>query len=129
VKSWNLSELPVVPHAPRIIASSRDARVIVLNLPAGEALEEHQVHERAWLLVLDGEVEITAHGGTEASGGVGLLTEFEPRERHEVRARSDARLLLLLTPWPGPGHPGTMTLDYKEHVRERARERSSPDAA
>jgi quercetin dioxygenase-like cupin family protein len=126
MKSWNLSELPVVPHAPRIIASSGDARVIVLNLPAGEALDEHQVHERAWLVVLEGEVEITAHGGAQASGGVGLLTEFEPRERHEVRARSDARLLLLLTPWPGPGHPGAMSLAYKERVREHARERSSP---
>ena len=24
----------------------------------------------------------------------------------EVRARSDARLLLVLAPWPGEGHPG-----------------------
>jgi redox-sensitive bicupin YhaK (pirin superfamily) len=126
MKSWNLPALPVVPHTPRIIASSGDARVIVLNLPAGEALEEHQVHERAWLLVLEGEVEIEAHGGAQASGGVGLLAEFEPTERHEVRARSDARLLLLLTPWPGPGHPGTMTIAYKQHVRERARERRAP---
>jgi redox-sensitive bicupin YhaK (pirin superfamily) len=126
MRSWDLSELPVEPHAPRIVASSADARAIVLKLPAGEALEEHQVHERAWLVVLEGEVEIKAHGGAQASGGMGLLAEFEPRERHEVRARSDARLLLLLTPWPGPGHPGTMSLEYKEHVRERARERRSP---
>ena len=36
----------------------------------------------------------------------GHLFEFDPGERHEVEARSDARLLLLLTPWPGAGHPG-----------------------
>jgi hypothetical protein len=29
-----------------------------------------------------------------------------PQERHEVRATEDALLLLLLAPWPGPGHPG-----------------------
>ena len=30
---------------------------------------------------------------------------YDPTERHEVRAISDARLLLLLAPWPGEGHP------------------------
>jgi len=40
------------------------------------------------------------------AGGPGLLAVFEPGERHEVRARSDARLLLVLAPWPGEGHPG-----------------------
>jgi redox-sensitive bicupin YhaK (pirin superfamily) len=129
VRNWDLSELPVEPHAPRIISSNGEARAIVINLPAGEALEEHQVHERAWLVVLAGEVEIEAHSGARVSGGTGLLAEFEPRERHEVRARSAARLLLVLTPWPGPGHPGAMGLADKQRVRERARERISPDAA
>jgi hypothetical protein len=63
VRSWDLSGLPVAPHTPRIIASADDARAIVLNLPAGEALQEHEVHERAWLLVLAGEVEIEVEGG------------------------------------------------------------------
>jgi hypothetical protein len=31
---------------------------------------------------------------------------FDPHERHEVRATRDARLLLVLAPWPGDGHPG-----------------------
>jgi hypothetical protein len=35
-----------------------------------------------------------------------LLAIFEPAERHEVRATSDALLLLVLAPWPGQGHPG-----------------------
>jgi len=34
------------------------------------------------------------------------MAVFDPGERHEVRARSDARLLLVLAPWPGDGHPG-----------------------
>jgi hypothetical protein len=39
------------------------------------------------------------------SGGPGFLSHFEPGERHTVRAISDARLVLVLAPWPGVGHP------------------------
>jgi hypothetical protein len=35
---------------------------------------------------------------------------WDPRERHEVRATTDSRLLLLLAPWPGDGHPGARDL-------------------
>jgi hypothetical protein len=45
-------------------------------------------------------------GEETISGGPGLLAVFDPAERHAVRARSDARLLLVLAPWPGAGHPG-----------------------
>jgi hypothetical protein len=40
------------------------------------------------------------------TGGPGFAAVFAPRERHAVRAVSDARLLLVLAPWPGDGHPG-----------------------
>jgi quercetin dioxygenase-like cupin family protein len=39
-------------------------------------------------------------------GGPGFFAVFDPGERHEVRAKGDARLLLVLAPWPGEGHPG-----------------------
>ena len=78
----------------------------MLRLPAGEALQDHQVHERAHLVVIDGEVEIGRDGGDAVTGGRGLLAVFDPNERHEVRARTDALLLLVLAPWPGAGHPG-----------------------
>jgi hypothetical protein len=42
----------------------------------------------------------------DVKGGPGLAAVFAPRERHSVRATSDARLLLILAPWPGDGHPG-----------------------
>jgi quercetin dioxygenase-like cupin family protein len=103
---WDLNELDVKPHAPMVLSSTDEARTIVLQLPAGEALQEHQVHERAWVLVLSGDVEIGTPGGGEAiSGGPGLMIQFEPQERHDVRAREDSRLLLWLAPWPGAGHP------------------------
>jgi quercetin dioxygenase-like cupin family protein len=106
VEHWDLRNLPVEPHAPLVLHSSRgEARSVVLQLPAGEALEDHQVHERAHLVVIDGEVDVV-QGGETISGAAGLLAVFDPGERHEVRARSDARLLLVLAPWPGEGHPG-----------------------
>ena len=106
MEHWDLRDLPVAPHEPLILHSSRgEARSVVLQLPAGEALDDHQVHERAHLVVIDGEVDVV-QGVQTISGGPGLLAVFDPGERHEVRARSDARLLLVLAPWPGQGHPG-----------------------
>ncbi len=123
MKTWDIRGLDVEAHKPHIVSSSEAARVIVLNLPAGESLQEHMVHERAYVLVLDGELEIS--GSETATGGPGLLAEFDPGEPHEVRATADARLLLFLAPWPGDGHPGAMTLDEKANARERAQERAS----
>ncbi len=77
-----------------------------MQLPAGESLQEHQVHERAWLVVVSGEIEVDADGATR-SFAPGTLAVFDPAERHTVRATSDARLLLVLAPWPGDGHPGS----------------------
>ncbi len=103
MEHWDLSALEVEPYRPQILDSKRgESRTIALRLPAGEELQEHQVHERAHLVVIDGEVEI----GDAIRGGPGLLTIFEPGERHDVRATTDALLVLVLAPWPGAGHPG-----------------------
>ena len=92
-------------RAPRILHSDDEAnRVILLALPAGEGLSEHQVHEHALVLVLDGEVAIRAGAEEQRLGAQGLV-HFKPAERHEVEAITDSRLLLCLAPWPGPGHP------------------------
>jgi quercetin dioxygenase-like cupin family protein len=120
MNSWKISDLELKPHAPEILASTDEARAIVLLVPAGESLDDHEVHERAWLTVLGGEIEITTSSGESITGGCGLFVEFAPSERHAVRARSDARLLLLLSPWPGVGHPGAMTLDQKANARQSA---------
>ena len=105
MEHWDLRSLEVEPRQPRILHSKRgEARSIAINLPAGEALQEHEVHERAWLVVASGEIEVE-QGGQTVSGGPGFLAHFDPHERHEVRARSDARVILLLSPWPGDGHP------------------------
>jgi quercetin dioxygenase-like cupin family protein len=106
MEHWDLRTLAVEPRQPRILHSARgEARSIAINLPAGEMLQEHEVHERAYLVVVDGEVEVR-DSGDAVMGGAGFAAVFDPHERHEVRATSDARLLLVLAPWPGDGHPG-----------------------
>jgi quercetin dioxygenase-like cupin family protein len=105
MQSWDIANLDVEPHHPQVLASDDEGRVIVINLPAGERLSEHQVHERAWLAVIGGAIEIDDADGGTITGGAGLLAAFDPNERHEVRATEDARLLLVLSPWPGEGHP------------------------
>jgi quercetin dioxygenase-like cupin family protein len=104
METWDIASLAVEPHQPEVLRSDPEARAIAINLPAGEALQEHQVHERAWVVVAAGEVEFDGDGST-VPGGPGFVAHFDPKERHVVRAVSDARLVLFLAPWPGEGHP------------------------
>jgi hypothetical protein len=121
MESWDLKMVEVEPHQPRILASADDARTIVLRLSEGEEMQEHEVHERARVIVVDGDVEVRmADGADSVSAGAGHLFEFDPGERRTIVARSDARLLMVLSPWPGDGHPGAMTLEEKSEAREKA---------
>jgi quercetin dioxygenase-like cupin family protein len=121
MESWDLRTVEVEPRQPRILASAEDARTILLNLPEGEEMQEHEVHERARVVVVDGDVDVTLQDGADSvSAGAGHLFEFEPGERRTIVARSDARLLMVLSPWPGDGHPGAMTLEEKSEAREKA---------
>jgi quercetin dioxygenase-like cupin family protein len=104
METWDIRSLAIEPHKPQVLRSDAETRAIVIHLPAGEELQEHQVHERAYLLVAEGEIEISQDGNS-VSGGTGFLSHFEPNERRTVKAISDARLVLVLAPWPGVGHP------------------------
>lgn len=102
---WQLDSETVETHAPQVLRSDPGAnRVILLALPAGEQLQDHQVHEHALVLLLDGELLIRSSEAERRLERHGLL-HFEPGERHEVEAVTDSRLLLCLAPWPGEGHP------------------------
>jgi hypothetical protein len=125
VNRWDLTKLDLKPRLPEILSSNDDARAVALDLAAGESLSDHAVHERAWLVVVAGEVEVTTAAGECVTGGPGLLIEFAPAERHAVVASTAARLLLLLTPWPGRGHPGAMTIREKLYARRHAAKHSS----
>ena len=104
MQTWDTRSIDVEPHQPQVLHSGDEGRTIVINLPAGEELQDHQVHERAWIVVIDGRVEIEA-AGQSVTGEAGFLALTDPNERHEVRATADSRLLLVLAPWPGEGHP------------------------
>ena len=55
METWDIIDAATSqPHKPEVLASDDEGRVIVIELPAGESLSEHQVHERAWLLVVGG---------------------------------------------------------------------------
>jgi quercetin dioxygenase-like cupin family protein len=125
MESWDLKSVEVELHQPRILASAEDARTILLRLPEGEEMQEHEVHERARVLVVDGDVDVAGVDGDSVSAGAGHLFEFEPGERRTIVARSDARLLMVLSPWPGDGHPGAMSLEEKSQARERAAEHAA----
>lgn len=104
METWDVRSLSIAPHHPEILRSDEQTRAIAIQLPAGEQLQEHQVHEATYLIVADGAVEVDGDGRSE-HGGPGFLAHFEPNERRTVRAREDSRIVLVLAPWPGVGHP------------------------
>ncbi len=120
MQSWNLKTLQTAAQQPKILSSGEDARVIFLHLGAGEEMQEHEVHEWARLIPIEGEVALTTPDGETVAASAGHLFEFGPGERHTLTAATEARLLLILTPWPGEGHPGAMTIEQKADVRQRA---------
>ena len=104
MERWHIPSIDAAgKREPRVLFSTPEARAVVIDLRAGEQLGEHSVHERAVLQVVSGEVTVAAGGGDVACGS-GTLVAFAPGERHAVTAASDARILLVLAPWPGDGH-------------------------
>lgn len=106
METWDVTALTIEAHHPQVLRSDAETRAIAIQLPAGEQLQSHQVHERTYLIVVAGEVEISQDDGS-VSGGAGLLAHFRPNERRTIEAISDARLVLVLAPWPGEGHPSS----------------------
>jgi quercetin dioxygenase-like cupin family protein len=83
---------------PRVLFSSPECRLVVIDLQGGEELGDHQVRERAVLEVIAGRVSIECSPET-VECEAGTLATFDPGEPHSVRALTDARLLLVLAPW------------------------------
>jgi quercetin dioxygenase-like cupin family protein len=104
MRVWQLHEIEM-PGGTRspVVLDSEDSRAVLIALAPGQELGEHQVRERAWVVVLDGAVDVDTAGDT-VTAGAGTLLEFDPTERRTVRSAGGSRLLILLAPWPGPGH-------------------------
>jgi quercetin dioxygenase-like cupin family protein len=105
VESWDLLAIdaPDGTRDPVVLMSADDGRAVLVRLDAGQALGEHQVKEAAWIVVVDGTVRVRG-GGREVEAGAGSLFRFEPDERRAIASEGGARVLLLLSPWPGAGH-------------------------
>jgi mannose-6-phosphate isomerase-like protein (cupin superfamily) len=105
VQSWDITtiEAPGGTVDPTVLTTDDGTRAIAIRLEAGQAMNDHQVRERAWVVVVEGRTKIRS-GDEVVDGGVGTLVTFEPGERHAISSEGGARLLLILAPWPGPGH-------------------------
>lgn len=88
---------------PRVLFSTSEARGVVIDLEQDEEMGDHQVRERALVQVLQGSVTCMS-GASAATCAEGTLIVFEPGEPHSIRALQSTRLLLMLAPWPAPGH-------------------------
>lgn len=103
MRSWDLASVDVRPGRPEVLHSVPQGRAIAIDLPAGTALDDHEVHEGAWLVVAEGRVRVAAESQQAADHlGPGGFAVFDPGERRDISAIDDARVLLLLTPWPAP---------------------------
>jgi quercetin dioxygenase-like cupin family protein len=104
VRFWHLHEIdtPKGARSP-VVLHSEDSRAVLISLHPGQELGEHQVRERAWVVVVDGAVEVETEEETVVAPH-GTLFEFDPTERRAVRSPDGCRLVILLAPWPGPGH-------------------------
>ena len=105
MQSWNVKEIEA-PEGTRLAAvleTVDGARAIIIRLAPGEELGDHQVRERAWLMVVEGTARIEA-GDTVVEGGPGTLVTFAPGERHSVASEGGTRIAMILSSWPADGH-------------------------
>jgi quercetin dioxygenase-like cupin family protein len=112
--------VPSVGHQkPRVLFSSPECRIVVLDLRSGEEMGDHHVRERAVVEVISGRVSIEAAEET-VECEAGTLVTFDPGERHALRGLDNARLLLTLAPWPAAGHNLTSETPHDQHLPANA---------
>jgi quercetin dioxygenase-like cupin family protein len=88
---------------PRVLFSRPEARAVLIDLRAGDELGDHRLHESAVVYVVSGAIGLDADGRT-VECQAGTLLRFASGENRRLRADGDARILMLLAPWPGAGH-------------------------
>jgi quercetin dioxygenase-like cupin family protein len=105
MRQWDLTTIdtPGGSVSPVVLDSQEEGRAVLVVLEPGQELGEHQVKERAFVLVVTGRTRVESNGAA-FEAGPGTLVSFEPDERRRISTSEGARLLLLLTPWPGAGH-------------------------
>src|SRR5690349_9802867 len=79
VQHWDLRSIdaPRGTRDPYVVHQDEGARAVLVSIEPGQALGEHQVKENAWVVVVDGLVQVTA-GSDRVELGPGGLLRFEP---------------------------------------------------
>jgi quercetin dioxygenase-like cupin family protein len=105
MQSWDLSEIeaPDGTRDPVVLHSDDEGRAVMIRLDPGQELGEHQVKEHAFIVVVEGRARIGA-AEDAIDAGPGTLALFEPDERRVISSQEGARILMVLSPWPGEGH-------------------------
>jgi quercetin dioxygenase-like cupin family protein len=105
MQTWNLQEVeaPAGARDPVVLSSGPEGRALMIRLDPGQQLGDHQVKEFAFLVVVEGSARIGS-GADAVEAEAGTLALFAPDERRQISSPEGARLLLLLSPWPGEGH-------------------------
>ena len=104
MQRWHLPSIEANGRRePRVLFSRRECRAVLIDLNAGDEMGDHRTHEQAVLHVVSGRIAV-ASGEKSAECEAGTLVSMEPGETRSVRALEPSRLLLMLAPWPGPGH-------------------------
>jgi quercetin dioxygenase-like cupin family protein len=104
MERWHLPSVEASgKRNPRVLFSRAEARGVLIDLQAGDELGDHRLHESALVYVVSGAITLDSDGRS-VECETGTLLTFSSGETRSLAARSDARILLLLTPWPGEGH-------------------------
>lgn len=105
MQSWNLQDIetPRGSRSPVVLRSDPGARAVLIALEPGQALGDHETKEGVLITVLEGSVRVQS-GGEAVDGGAGCLFSFDADERRSISSTDGARLLMVFSPWPGPGH-------------------------
>ena len=90
MQSWNLQEIEIESgtRSPVVLFSRNEARAVLIGIDPGQEMGDHQVKEAAFLVVVDGTVEIETDAGETLRAGAGALVTFEPNERRSVGSPS-----------------------------------------
>ena len=105
VQHWDVTAIdaPDGTRDPAVLETADSARAIVIRLTPGQSLGDHRVRERAWVMVVEGQARFEADGQA-VEAGPGMLFSFDPGETHSVHSATGARIVLILSDWPGEGH-------------------------
>ena len=104
VRAWDLTQIEAVGTRDPVVLDSHEAgRAVLVAIAPGQELGDHQVKERAWVVVVEGRVRVST-GGEAHDCAPGTLLQFDRDERRAIASEGGARVLMLFAPWPAADH-------------------------